>query len=101
MASAFSRNGPANTERSPNIPEWSHEFFFLSFFFWGTKQERYRNVACRLFLGSIFIRRMFRESSRNVLGEQKLNVPRPFPETKFVCWEVGFVIEQFGGVDCN
>jgi len=41
---------PANTERSPNIPEWSHEVIFL-----GTKQERYRNVPCRLFLGSIFI----------------------------------------------
>jgi len=27
---------PANTERSPNVPEWSHEVIFL-----GTKQERY------------------------------------------------------------
>jgi len=33
-----------------NIPEWSHKVIFL-----GTKQERYRNVPCRLFLGSIFI----------------------------------------------
>jgi len=32
-------DSPAYTERSPNVPEWSHEVIFL-----GTKQERYRNV---------------------------------------------------------
>jgi len=41
---------PANTERSPNIPKWSHEVIFLR-----TKQEHYWKVPCWLFLGFIFI----------------------------------------------
>jgi len=39
---------PAYKERSPNVPEWSHEVIFL-----GTKQEHYERFM--LFLASIFI----------------------------------------------